>query len=41
MRAPFRGEHTEEVLVGICAYTPERVDELASAGVFGEIPVRP
>jgi crotonobetainyl-CoA:carnitine CoA-transferase CaiB-like acyl-CoA transferase len=41
VRGPFRGEHTEEVLVGICAYTSERVDELASAGVFGEVPVRP
>ena len=24
MRGPFRGEHTEEVLVGICGYGPER-----------------
>ena len=36
VRGPFRGEHTEEVLVGICAYTPERVDELSSAGSSGE-----
>ncbi len=41
VRGPFRGEHTEEVLVELCGYTPERVDELASEGVFGEIPVRP
>jgi crotonobetainyl-CoA:carnitine CoA-transferase CaiB-like acyl-CoA transferase len=38
-RAPFRGEHTEEVLVGVCGYTPERVRELAAQGVFGDVPV--
>jgi crotonobetainyl-CoA:carnitine CoA-transferase CaiB-like acyl-CoA transferase len=38
-RGPFRGEHTEEVLVEICGYTPERVRELAAAGVFGDLPV--
>jgi crotonobetainyl-CoA:carnitine CoA-transferase CaiB-like acyl-CoA transferase len=36
-RAPFRGEHTEQVLVELCAYTPERVRELGAAGVFGEV----
>jgi crotonobetainyl-CoA:carnitine CoA-transferase CaiB-like acyl-CoA transferase len=35
-RGPFRGEHTEEVLVGLCGYSPERVRELAAAGVFGD-----
>jgi len=34
-RAPFRGEHTEEVLLGLCGYTPERIAELAEAGTFG------
>ena len=36
-RAPFRGEHTEHVLVELCGYTPERVGELAQAGVFGDV----
>jgi crotonobetainyl-CoA:carnitine CoA-transferase CaiB-like acyl-CoA transferase len=35
-RAPFRGEHTEAVLAELCGYTRERLDELATAGVFGE-----
>jgi crotonobetainyl-CoA:carnitine CoA-transferase CaiB-like acyl-CoA transferase len=35
-RAPFRGEHTEAVLVELCGYTAERVRELEEAGVFGE-----
>jgi crotonobetainyl-CoA:carnitine CoA-transferase CaiB-like acyl-CoA transferase len=34
-RAPFRGEHTASVLAEVCGYTPERIDELAAAGVFG------
>jgi crotonobetainyl-CoA:carnitine CoA-transferase CaiB-like acyl-CoA transferase len=34
-RAPFRGEHTESVLAEVCGYSPERVRELAAAGVFG------
>jgi len=38
-RGPFRGEHTEEVLVGLCGYAPARVRELAEAGVFGNVPV--
>jgi crotonobetainyl-CoA:carnitine CoA-transferase CaiB-like acyl-CoA transferase len=38
-RAPFRGEHTEQVLVEYCGYPPERVRELAAAGVFGDAPV--
>jgi crotonobetainyl-CoA:carnitine CoA-transferase CaiB-like acyl-CoA transferase len=35
--APARGEHTEEVLVGLCGYTQERVRRLAAAGVFGDV----
>ena len=35
-RAPFRGEHTEAVLVELCGYAPERLAELAAAGVFGD-----
>ena len=35
-RGPFRGEHTEAVLVELCGYTAERVRELEEAGVFGE-----
>jgi crotonobetainyl-CoA:carnitine CoA-transferase CaiB-like acyl-CoA transferase len=38
-RGPFRGEHTEEVLVEVCGYTPEQVRELAEAGVFGDVQV--
>ena len=34
-RGPFRGEHTEVVLVELCGYTRERVRELAAEGVFG------
>jgi crotonobetainyl-CoA:carnitine CoA-transferase CaiB-like acyl-CoA transferase len=34
--APARGEHTEAVLVELCGYTPQRVRELADAGVFGD-----
>jgi crotonobetainyl-CoA:carnitine CoA-transferase CaiB-like acyl-CoA transferase len=36
-RAPFRGEHTEQVLVDLCGYTPERVRELAAAGALGDL----
>jgi len=35
-RAPLRGEHTEEVLVGLCGYPRTRIEELARAGVFGD-----
>jgi crotonobetainyl-CoA:carnitine CoA-transferase CaiB-like acyl-CoA transferase len=35
-RAPFRGEHTESVLVDVCGYSAERISELAAAGVFGD-----
>jgi crotonobetainyl-CoA:carnitine CoA-transferase CaiB-like acyl-CoA transferase len=34
-RAPFRGEHTERVLVELCGYSRERVRDLAETGVFG------
>ena len=34
-RGPHRGEHTAAVLEGLCGYAPERVEELARAGVFG------
>jgi len=37
-RGPFRGEHTEEVLRALCGYDPERLRELAAAGVFGPPP---
>jgi crotonobetainyl-CoA:carnitine CoA-transferase CaiB-like acyl-CoA transferase len=36
-RGPFRGEHTREVLVELCGYTPERVLELHADGVFGDV----
>jgi crotonobetainyl-CoA:carnitine CoA-transferase CaiB-like acyl-CoA transferase len=39
-RAPGRGEHTEELLIELCGYSPERVRELAAAGAFGDAPVR-
>jgi crotonobetainyl-CoA:carnitine CoA-transferase CaiB-like acyl-CoA transferase len=39
-RAPFRGEHTEEVLVEYCGYSPARVRELYDAGVFGKVALR-
>ncbi len=39
-RGPFRGEHTEEILVGWCGYSPQRVRELAAAGVFGDVAPR-
>ena len=32
MGAPMLGEHTEEVLVGMLGYTPERVKELEKEG---------
>ncbi len=36
VRGPFRGEHTEELLVTLCRYSPEHVRELAAEGVFGK-----
>jgi crotonobetainyl-CoA:carnitine CoA-transferase CaiB-like acyl-CoA transferase len=38
-RGPFRGEHTEQVLAELCGYSPERIAELATAGVFGNAEV--
>ena len=38
-RGPFRGEHTDEVLGKLCGYPPERIAELADAGVFGKAEV--
>ena len=37
-RAPFLGEHTEEVLVELCGYSRERVEELVRAEVLGACP---
>lgn len=34
-RGPFRGEHTEDVLVELCNYSVDRVRELAADSVFG------
>jgi crotonobetainyl-CoA:carnitine CoA-transferase CaiB-like acyl-CoA transferase len=34
-RAPFRAEHAQELLEGLCGYTPERIEELRRAGAFG------
>ncbi|MFN8187721.1 MAG: CoA transferase [Gaiellales bacterium] len=36
-RGPFRGEHTEQVLVEVCGYPPERIRELQADGVFGRL----
>ena len=36
-RAPFRGEHTEQVLVDLCGYSTERVRELAAVGALGDL----
>ena len=38
-RAPFRGEHTAEVLGRVSGLTEAEVDELAEAGVFGDVDV--
>ncbi|MCC6630047.1 MAG: CoA transferase [Chloroflexi bacterium] len=34
-RAPFRGEHTDQVLTEVCGYTPDQIDELRRDGAFG------
>jgi crotonobetainyl-CoA:carnitine CoA-transferase CaiB-like acyl-CoA transferase len=36
-RAPFRGEHTAEVLRRVGALSPDEVGELAESGVFGDL----
>jgi crotonobetainyl-CoA:carnitine CoA-transferase CaiB-like acyl-CoA transferase len=40
VRGPFRGEHTEQVLVELCGYSQDRVRELHEAGVFGDVALR-
>lgn len=35
MRAPFRGEHTDEVLRDVCGYDQARIDDLHAAGTLG------
>jgi crotonobetainyl-CoA:carnitine CoA-transferase CaiB-like acyl-CoA transferase len=39
-RAPFRGEHTAEVLVELCGYSTQRVAELHQDGLFGDVQLR-
>jgi crotonobetainyl-CoA:carnitine CoA-transferase CaiB-like acyl-CoA transferase len=34
-RAPFRGEHTDEVLRDLCGYSSEEITSLRAAGTFG------
>jgi crotonobetainyl-CoA:carnitine CoA-transferase CaiB-like acyl-CoA transferase len=34
-RAPFRGEHTDEILRDVCGYDEGRIAELRAAGTFG------
>jgi crotonobetainyl-CoA:carnitine CoA-transferase CaiB-like acyl-CoA transferase len=34
-RAPFRGEHTDEVLADLCGYAPARIAALRAAGALG------
>ncbi len=38
-RAPFRGEHTREILVDLCGYRDADVDRLRDEGVFGDVAV--
>ena len=35
LRAPFRGEHTDQVLRDLCGYDQARIDELRAAGTLG------
>jgi crotonobetainyl-CoA:carnitine CoA-transferase CaiB-like acyl-CoA transferase len=35
-RAPFLGEHTDEILRDVCGYTDEQTGALREAGAFGE-----
>jgi crotonobetainyl-CoA:carnitine CoA-transferase CaiB-like acyl-CoA transferase len=35
-RGPLRGEHTDEVLRGLCGYDDERIANLTEGGAFGE-----
>jgi len=34
-RAPFLGEHSEQILGDVCGYSRERIEELAALGVLG------
>ena len=34
--APVLGEHRDEILRGLLAYSPERISALVAAGAFGE-----
>jgi crotonobetainyl-CoA:carnitine CoA-transferase CaiB-like acyl-CoA transferase len=34
-RAPFRGEHTDELLADLCGYTAERIASLRAGGALG------
>jgi crotonobetainyl-CoA:carnitine CoA-transferase CaiB-like acyl-CoA transferase len=34
-RAPFRGEHTDQLLAELCGYSEERMSSLTDAGAFG------
>jgi crotonobetainyl-CoA:carnitine CoA-transferase CaiB-like acyl-CoA transferase len=36
-RGPLRGEDTHEVLHELCGYSESRIDEMAAAGVFGDV----
>jgi crotonobetainyl-CoA:carnitine CoA-transferase CaiB-like acyl-CoA transferase len=36
---PARGVHTRAVLSDVCGYDDTRIDELAAAGTFGDVPV--
>jgi crotonobetainyl-CoA:carnitine CoA-transferase CaiB-like acyl-CoA transferase len=36
-RAPFRGEHTYELLRDVCGYGDEQLDALRAAGAFGDL----
>jgi crotonobetainyl-CoA:carnitine CoA-transferase CaiB-like acyl-CoA transferase len=39
VRAPFRGEHTANVMRELCGYDDDTVAALERAGVFGDVPV--
>lgn len=39
-RAPFRGEHTDELLRDLCGYTREEIDALRADGTFGAVATR-
>ncbi|MEX1004965.1 MAG: CoA transferase [Acidimicrobiia bacterium] len=37
LRAPFRGEHRDDVMRDILGYDEARIDELAASGAFGDL----